>query len=85
MAEWIDVNERLPEDCVPKDYKHKTIKVLVAIRAKNGTTIRTQKRFQDYRYVNGGQKEYYWTWRFSSGEVTHWMPLPESPTIKERF
>ena len=85
MAEWISVSDKLPEDCIPKDYKHKTIKVLVAIKAKNGITVRTQNRFQDHRYVNVGEKEYYWTWRFSAGEVTHWMFLPEPPrTPKER-
>ena len=80
MNEWISVKDKLPEDCLPKDFKNKTIKVLVAIKSKNGTTIRTQNRFKDYRY-NNYEKEYYWTWRFSAGEVTHWMFLPDPPDI----
>ena len=76
---WISVNDKLPEDCITKDFKNKTIKVLVAIKAKNGITIRTQKRFLDYTYNNDGQKEWHWSWRYSAGEVTHWMPLPKLP------
>jgi hypothetical protein len=76
--EWISVEERLPEDTIPDDYKHKTIKVLVAIRGKNGVTIRTQQRFLDYTYRDD-KRTAFWTWRFSGGDVTHWMPLPEAP------
>ena len=80
-SEWISVDERLPEDTLPSDYKHKTIKVLVAIKAKNGVSIRTQQRFLDYTYKDG-KRTTYWTWRFSAGKVTHWMPLPEAPKMK---
>lgn len=80
--EWISVDERLPEDELSEEHKKKTIKVLVAIKAKNGITIRTQERFLDYTYSNGGERQSYWTWRFSRGEVTHWMPLPEPPKVK---
>ena len=80
--EWISVDERLPEDDLPKEHKKKTIKVIVAIKAKNGITIRTQERFLDYTYSNGGERKSYWHWRFSHGEVTHWMPLPEPPKMK---
>jgi hypothetical protein len=79
--EWISVDERLPEDTLPTDYKHKTIKVLVAIKAKNGVTIRTQQRFLDYTYRDD-KRTALWTWRFSGGDVTHWMPLPEAPKMK---
>ena len=79
--EWIRVDERLPEDTIPDDYKHKTIKVLVAIRGKNGVTIRTQQRFLDYAYRDD-KRTAFWTWRFSGGDVTHWMPLPEAPKMK---
>ena len=79
--EWISVEDRLPEDTIPADYKHKTIKVLVAIKAKNGVSIRTQQRFLDYTYKDG-KRTTYWTWRFSAGDVTHWMPLPEAPKMK---
>jgi hypothetical protein len=76
--EWISVEDRLPEDTIPTDYKYKTIKVLVAIKEKNGITIRTQKRFLDYAYRDD-ERTAFWTWRFSAGNVTHWMPLPEPP------
>lgn len=75
---WISVEERLPEDTIPADYKCKTIKVLVAIKEKNGIVIRTQKRFLDYVYEDD-ERTAFWTWRFSAGNVTHWMPLPEPP------
>ena len=81
QSEWISVDERLPEDMLPTDYKHKTIKVLVAIRGKNGITIRTQQRFLDYTYRDD-KRTAFWTWRFSGGDVTHWMPLPEAPKMK---
>ena len=81
-SEWISVEDRLPEDDLPKEHKKKTIKVIVAIKAKNGITIRTQERFLDYTYSNGGERKSYWHWRFSHGEVTHWMPLPEPPKMK---
>lgn len=79
--EWISVEERLPEDMLPTDYKYKTIKVLVAIKGKNGVTIRTQQRFLDYTYRDD-KRTSFWTWRFSGGDVTHWMPLPEAPKMK---
>ena len=79
--QWISVEDRLPEDTIPTDYKYKTIKVLVAIKEKNGVTIRTQKRFLDYTYRDD-ERTAFWTWRFSAGNVTHWMPLPEAPKMK---
>ena len=78
-SEWISVEDRQPEDTIPDDYKYNTIKVLVAIKGKNGVTIRTQQRFLDYSYREGKR---IWTWRFSAGDVTHWMPLPEPPKMK---
>lgn len=81
QSEWISVEERLPEDTIPDDYKYKTIKVLVAIKGKNGVTIRTQERFLDYTYRDD-KRTAFWTWRFSAGNVTHWMPLPEFPKKK---
>ena len=78
QSEWISVGERLPEDTIPDDYKYKTIKVLVAIKGKNGVTIRTQERFLDCTYRDD-KRTAFWTWRFSAGNVTHWMPLPEAP------
>ena len=77
---WISVEDRMPEDDadLTDNYKKVKIKVLVAIKAKNGITIRTQTRFRDFTYQNMVEKTY-WLWRYSVGTVTHWMPLPEPP------
>ena len=76
VPEWISVEERLPEDGI--DSKVKSIKVMVAIKAKNGWSIRTQTRFKETRYRTG-EAVTVWRWKYSAGEVTHWMPLPELP------
>jgi hypothetical protein len=78
--QWISVKDRLPEDCIDQSKDIKNIKVLVAIKAKNGWTVRTQNRCKNthYRYF-GADPEISWYWRHSAGDVTHWMPLPEPP------
>lgn len=80
VPKWIRVQDRLPEDVIdPASIAHvKSIKVLVAIKNKNGMTVRTQTRFKQNRYL-GGKPLTEWKWRYSAGEVTHWMPLPEPP------
>jgi hypothetical protein len=76
---WISVEERLPESDLPKNSTKLQIKVLVAIRAKNGYTVRTQNRIrQEKSWMSGGGFTD-WYWRYSAGEVTHWMPIPQSP------
>lgn len=76
-GKWIPVTERLPEYDLPKDSKKKVIKVLVAIISKRGVyTIRTQTRQKGYYYNYPDE----WDWgKYSSGLITHWMPLPEPP------
>ena len=69
MNNWISVKDRLPEDDLPNNKKQ--IKVLVVIKAKNGYTVRSQMRF-----LNIYNK---WAWKYSAGDITHWMPLPEPP------
>lgn len=69
MMEWISVKDRLPEDEVSPSAKQ--VKVLTAIKGKNGYTVRTQLRFKD-RYDK-------FAWKYSAGDITHWMPLPEPP------
>lgn len=78
MSEWISVKDKLPEDTLPSGSKAKQIKVLVAIKAKNGITVRTQLRMKpsSYYQIVGYTA---WEWKFSGGEVTHWMPLPPPP------
>lgn len=69
--EWISVKDRLPED-LPENKGKRQIKVLVALKGKNGRTIRTQTRFLDLFIER-------WYWKYAASAVTHWMPLPELP------
>ena len=72
---WIPVSERLPEDTLPKFSAAKQIKVLTALKSDNGVrTVRSQMRYRD-----AWCDEVRWRWKYSGGEVTHWMPLPEAP------
>lgn len=75
--EWISVKDHMPEDDLPEGSKALQIKVLVAIKSKNGYTVRTQNRIRQERAWEGKYTE--WYWRYSAGRVTHWMPLPEPP------
>lgn len=78
MSAWINVKDELPEKDVSP--KVKQIKVLTAIKCKNGYTIRTQMRMKtDPSYISKA----YWRWKYSAGEVTHWMPLPRLPREEE--
>lgn len=76
---WISVEDRLPEDDLPEGSEVKLIKVLVAIKAKNGVTVRTQTRHQRTLYDTRREPFFDWEWRYSAGKVTHWMKLPEPP------
>ena len=65
---WIPVSERLPEDRV------------TILAAFNNREILTAKY---YKYYEGfGSVENYWRIEcWHSGNVTHWMPLPEPPIV----
>lgn len=77
--DWISIYDRLPEDGIGD--KVKQIKVLTALKSRNGYTVRSQMRMKQFSY---GQSEVYrWVWKYSGGEVTHWMPLPEAPNLNE--
>ena len=69
LDQWISVKERLPEDNL--SHSAKQVKVLTAIKGKNGYTVRSQLRFKD-RYDE-------WAWKYSAGDITHWMPCPPPP------
>jgi hypothetical protein len=77
--EWVSVEERLPEDDLPEGTNRLQIKVLVAIRAKNGYTVRTQNRIRQNQSWSNKEPFTAWYWKHSLGEVTHWMPLPAPP------
>ena len=79
QPQWISVEERLPEDDLPENSDAKEIKVFVAIKGENGTTVRTQTRNRRTLFDTRGEPFFDWEWRYSSGKVTHWMPLPPSP------
>lgn len=72
---WISVNDRLPEDGASE--KVKQIKVLTAVKSKNGYTVRSQMRMKLHSYTE--PEKYGWAWKYSRGDVTHWMKLPEPP------
>lgn len=83
-AGWISVKDRLPEDELPEDSKRLQIKCLVAIKGKNGYTVRTQNRIRQEQSWSSKEPFTDWYWRFAHGEVTHWMPLPEAPKEDEK-
>ena len=69
----------MPEDDLPEGTNRLQIKVLVAIKAKNGYTVRTQNRIRQEQSWSNKEPFTAWYWKFSHGEVTHWMPLPAPP------
>lgn len=78
MQEWISVNDKLPEDDLPKDSTKLQIKVLVCDIKGNKSNVRTLTR---QRWVsNYKTMEYHpWEWSKDARNITHWMPLPELP------
>lgn len=75
IQRWIPVEERLPEDYLPKNSMVKQIKVLTALKSSNGAiTVRSQMRYRMTWYTSAP-----WAWKCSGSEITHWMPLPEPP------
>ena len=73
VQEWISVNDRLPEDDLPKDTKKKMIRCLVYT---NKGTIKpcVRQRWE----VNG--KLVHWQWNKDLfAKPTHWMYYPQPP------
>lgn len=73
MSEWISVNDRLPE--------LKDDGVLVFFPNGAIETVHIQDYFDD---ITAGVDDFgvqmYTKWYITQG-VTHWMPLPEAPTL----
>ena len=73
VQEWISVDDRLPEDDLPKDTKKKMIRCLVYT---NKGTIKpcVRQRWE----VNG--KLVHWQWNKDLfAKPTHWMYYPQPP------
>lgn len=75
---WVHVDERMPEDSLPKlsdEYKNRR-HVKVFLRMKNGRIMEAERRM--------GSDD---TWYFNTplcmrDQITHWMPVPPIPTNK---
>ena len=63
---WVPVSERLPEDRAT---------VLVAFKNREILTATYYKRYEGF----GGVENYWDIAGWHSGNVTHWMPLPQPP------
>ena len=68
---WISVTERLPEEQSEARYN------IVLTRTQDG------KRVVKLGYWDGYHKRFYGFDKPSNYCVTHWMPLPEPPEMKE--
>ena len=66
---WIPVSERLPEDRAT---------VLVAFKNREILTATYYGHYEGF----GGVENYWDIEGWHSGEVTHWMPLPQPPEVK---
>lgn len=84
---WIPVSEQMPEDTETGRLR---FKVLVCNINNGSMSIRTLSRQLAHHLVrmNDGTREwiYRWEWsrRVSDKEITHWMPLPELPSVAEQ-
>jgi hypothetical protein len=65
MAEWIDVNERLPESTIEHG-------ILIFIQNQGCKPYIRMGYYWNDKFLNDGM--------CLENEVTHWMPLPEPPT-----
>lgn len=74
---WISVEERLPEDDLPKDSDRRAIRCLVAT-GKGTVKVCTRQRFVIWK--GGEQRLGDWEWsKAPVPKPTHWQPLPTPP------
>lgn len=80
MSDWISVNDRLPEDSLPKHTTRKMIKCLVA------TDKGTVKQCVRQRWMDSNGKMLNWQWNKDLHAIpTHWMHLPNPPSKKKEI
>jgi hypothetical protein len=70
--EWISVNDRLPEKCID-----------VIVAKQNGRVFA-----MTFRQERGDKcMKFHWLgeggWYDQHSQVTHWMPLPEPPSMSQ--
>lgn len=72
MVEWININDRLPEECdwvliSAVDYKNPKLRFVPHVaKLRNGKWVSQENDNRDIE-----------NWFYV--KVTHWMPLPDSP------
>lgn len=72
VADWIDVNDELPESCDDS--------VLVYFSETGAIeTVRIQDYFDDITAGKDDDGNQLYTKWYRSQNVTHWMPLPPAP------
>ena len=74
--EWVSVEERLPEDNIPK---HK-VQIIVLVLTDRGVVKIKNRTYHPARFYYGKFYPERWNWgTFNDDRITHWMLLPESP------
>ncbi len=72
MAEWISVEDRLPAE---EGYYLVCIDNCGEIKMEVMELVKYRNSFNWANHI--------WSWWQEFNTITHWMPLPELPTIKE--
>jgi|GEM_PF-6285823 len=93
MEGWISVEDALPEYCTPvlvfcanANYKHDGLKTIVASYQSAEDLFETSEIFDseddavDSWIAETSMFDDVYGGRFINDGITHWMPLPESPT-----
>lgn len=83
MAEWISVEDRLPEEKV-NSLTHDFAEV-ICFCDFGGIPRRTDVRMYKFGKRSWSEEGHFWNGgQTMDGIVTHWMPLPEPPELPKR-